>query len=122
VCLLEARPLTGRHHQIRVHLRSAGTPILFDPLYGKGRMPEALAGAPCARLALHARRIDVPAPHGGGRVVVEAPLPPDLAALVGVARRPGPRRGGRRLTPPSSGALPPVGHAGEEVAAVELVR
>jgi RluA family pseudouridine synthase len=82
VSLLEAHPLTGRHHQIRVHLRSAGTPILFDPLYGRGLMPEAVSGAPCARLALHARRIDVPAPRGGGRVVVEAPFPPDLAALV----------------------------------------
>jgi len=82
VSLLEAHPLTGRHHQIRVHLRSAGTPILFDPLYGRGLMPEAVSPAPCARLALHARRIDVPAPRGGGRVVVEAPFPPDLAALV----------------------------------------
>jgi tRNA pseudouridine32 synthase / 23S rRNA pseudouridine746 synthase len=81
VSLVEARPLTGRHHQIRVHLRSAGAPILFDPLYGRGLVPEALAGAPCGRLALHARRIDVPAPRGGGRVVVEAPLAPDLAAL-----------------------------------------
>jgi RluA family pseudouridine synthase len=81
VSLLEAHPLTGRHHQIRVHLRSRGTPILFDPLYGRAPVPEALAGAPCARLALHARRIDVPAPRGGGRVVVEAPLAPDLAAL-----------------------------------------
>jgi tRNA pseudouridine32 synthase / 23S rRNA pseudouridine746 synthase len=82
VSQVEARPLTGRHHQIRVHLRSAGTPILFDPLYGRGRMPASLAGAPCARLALHARTIDVPAPRGGGRVIVEAPLADDLAALV----------------------------------------
>jgi len=81
VVLLDAHPVTGRHHQIRVHLRSAGTPILFDPLYGRGLMPEGLAGAPCARLALHARRIDLPSPRGGGRVVVEAPLAPDLAAL-----------------------------------------
>ena len=80
--LLDAHPVTGRHHQIRVHLRSAGAPILFDPLYGKGLTPEALAGAPCARLALHSRRIDLPSPRGGGRVVVEAPLAPDLAALV----------------------------------------
>jgi 23S rRNA-/tRNA-specific pseudouridylate synthase len=79
---LEAHPVTGRHHQIRVHLRSAGAPILFDPLYGRGLMPEALAEAPCSRLALHARRIDLPAPRESGRVVVEAPLPPDLAALV----------------------------------------
>ena len=82
VSLLDAHPVTGRHHQIRVHLRSAGAPILFDPLYGKGLTPEALAGAPCARLALHSRRIDLPSPRGGGRVVVEAPLAPDLAALV----------------------------------------
>jgi tRNA pseudouridine32 synthase/23S rRNA pseudouridine746 synthase len=81
VSLLEAHPLTGRHHQIRVHLRAAGTPILFDALYGRGRMPGAVAGAPCTRLALHARRIDVPAPRGSGRLLVEAPLPPDLAAL-----------------------------------------
>jgi len=81
VSLVEAHPLTGRHHQIRVHLRSAGTPILFDPLYGRGLMPDALAGAPCGRLALHARRIDVPAPRGRGRVVVESPLAPDLVAL-----------------------------------------
>jgi hypothetical protein len=44
-------------------------------------MPDALAGAPCGRLALHARRIDVPAPRGRGRVVVESPLAPDLVAL-----------------------------------------
>jgi 23S rRNA-/tRNA-specific pseudouridylate synthase len=62
-------------------LRSAGTPILFDPLYGRGLMPEALSGAPCARLALHARRIDVPAPRGGGRLVIEAPLTQDLMVL-----------------------------------------
>jgi 23S rRNA-/tRNA-specific pseudouridylate synthase len=81
VSLLEVHPLTGRHHQIRVHLRSRGAPILFDPLYGRGLMPEALAGAPCARLALHARRIDVPRPRGEGRLVVEAPLAEDLVAL-----------------------------------------
>jgi 23S rRNA-/tRNA-specific pseudouridylate synthase len=81
VSLLELQPLTGRHHQLRVHLRSADSPILFDPLYGLGRMPAALAGAPCARLALHALRLDVPAPRGAGRVVVESPLAADLVAL-----------------------------------------
>ena len=81
VSLLEAHPHTGRHHQIRVHLRAAGVPILFDPLYGRGLMPVALAGAPCTRLALHARRIDLPSPRGEGRLVIEAPLAPDLAAL-----------------------------------------
>jgi RluA family pseudouridine synthase len=79
--LVEARPHTGRHHQVRVHLRTAGAPILFDPLYGRGRMPGALGDAPCSRLALHAQRVELPAATGGGRLVVEAPLPADLEAL-----------------------------------------
>lgn len=82
VSQVEARPLTGRHHQIRVHLRFLGAPILFDERYGRGRLPTALAGAPAARLALHARRIDAPAPRGEGRLVVECPLAADLEALV----------------------------------------
>jgi RluA family pseudouridine synthase len=82
VCELEARPLTGRPHQIRVHLRSAGAPILFDPLYGRGLMPAGLGEAPCRRLALHARRLVLPSPAGGSPLVVTAPLAPDLEALL----------------------------------------
>ncbi len=81
VSLVEAHPLTGRHHQIRVHLRSAEAPILFDPLYGRGHTPAALEGAPCARLALHARRLELPSPAGPGPLVVEAKLAADLDAL-----------------------------------------
>lgn len=82
VSQVEARPLTGRHHQIRVHLRFLGAPILFDERYGRGRLTAALADAPASRLALHARRIDAPAPRGEGRLVVECPLAADLEALV----------------------------------------
>jgi 23S rRNA-/tRNA-specific pseudouridylate synthase len=81
VSLLEARPVSGRHHQIRVHLRWAGAPILFDPLYGRRQPAEALVGAPCSRLALHARRIELPEADGVARLAVESPLPPDLDAL-----------------------------------------
>jgi tRNA pseudouridine32 synthase/23S rRNA pseudouridine746 synthase/23S rRNA pseudouridine955/2504/2580 synthase len=81
VALVEASPLTGRHHQIRVHLRAAGAPILFDSLYARGRTPAALAAAPCSRLALHALRIEIPAPRGKARLAVEAPLAADLVAL-----------------------------------------
>jgi RluA family pseudouridine synthase len=81
VTLVEARPQTGRHHQLRVHLRSAETPILFDPLYGRGRMPEPLAASPCARLALHAERLELETDHAG-RIAVTAPLAADLEALV----------------------------------------
>jgi len=82
VSLVEARPRTGRHHQIRVHLRSIGNPILFDPLYARGLEPSGLADeAPCRRLALHAHRLELPGREAGARVVVEAPLADDLARL-----------------------------------------
>jgi RluA family pseudouridine synthase len=81
VSVVEVLPHTGRHHQIRVHLRAAGAPILFDPLYGRGLMPAALLGAPCSRLALHAERLELPAVDGSGRFAVVAPLAPDLEAL-----------------------------------------
>jgi RluA family pseudouridine synthase len=81
ISLVAARPHTGRHHQLRVHLRAAGAPILFDPLYGRGLMPPELAAAPCSRLALHALRLELPAADGASRLAIEAPLAPDLEAL-----------------------------------------
>jgi tRNA pseudouridine32 synthase/23S rRNA pseudouridine746 synthase len=78
VALVEARPLSGRQHQIRVHLRAAGAPILVDPLYGRGG-PAAFQAAPCRRLALHARRLVLPGPSGA--LAIEAPLAEDLARL-----------------------------------------
>jgi tRNA pseudouridine32 synthase/23S rRNA pseudouridine746 synthase len=80
VTLVEARPHTGRHHQIRVHLRSLEAPILFDPAYGKRTLRGMLAGAPAGRLALHASRVSLRRPDGRP-LVIEAPLPDDLVAL-----------------------------------------
>lgn len=80
VARLELAPETGRHHQIRVHLRALGAPILGDRLYGAGA-PPLPPGAPCARLALHARRLVVPDPDGGAPLALVAEPPPDLAAL-----------------------------------------
>jgi 23S rRNA-/tRNA-specific pseudouridylate synthase len=80
VARLELSPETGRHHQIRVHLRSLGVPILFDRLYGKGAL--ALPpDAPCARLALHALRLTLPALPGREARTYEAPLAADLVTL-----------------------------------------
>ncbi len=70
-----ARPVTGRTHQIRVHLASLGTPIVGDFKYGgvdaKGK------GAIADKLHLHARSIDIARPDGG-RLQVIAPLPPHM--------------------------------------------
>ncbi|MBK9035656.1 MAG: RluA family pseudouridine synthase [Myxococcales bacterium] len=76
VTLVEARPVTGRHHQIRVHLRALEAPIVGDPLYGKRTLRGAFADAPPLRLALHAARLELPE-----RPPIDAPLPADLATL-----------------------------------------
>ena len=81
VAQVDARPQTGRLHQIRVHLRYAGAPIVADPLYGSRTLAGELAGSPCRRLALHAHHLVLPRP-GGGELVLEAPLAADLVALV----------------------------------------
>ncbi|MGO9240845.1 MAG: RluA family pseudouridine synthase [Bryobacteraceae bacterium] len=72
--LIEVRIGTGRTHQIRVHLASIGHPVVGDTLYGAAAQPEL------GRPWLHARRIRFDAPCGGGRITVEAPLPPGLVA------------------------------------------
>jgi 23S rRNA pseudouridine1911/1915/1917 synthase len=78
--LLECRLETGRTHQIRVHLRHIGHPIVGDPVYG---------GAPASdihRQALHAARLAFTHPRTGARVAYAAPLPEDFAALLGHLR------------------------------------
>lgn len=80
--LVEAKPKTGRHHQIRVHLRSQGTPILFDNVYGRGTREGRWNEGPCRRLALHATRLEWPAAADGVSCGADAPLAADLAALV----------------------------------------
>jgi 23S rRNA pseudouridine1911/1915/1917 synthase len=74
--VVEARPITGRKHQIRVHLASAGLPILGDAVHG-GRA--AAVRAP--RLMLHAIRVALPHPVSGQPLVVESPLPEDFRSL-----------------------------------------
>jgi 23S rRNA pseudouridine1911/1915/1917 synthase len=75
--LLRVRIETGVTHQIRAHLALAGHPVAGDRLYGGEGA--ALAGLP--RHFLHATRLALDAP-GGGRIEVESPLPPDLAAAL----------------------------------------
>jgi tRNA pseudouridine32 synthase / 23S rRNA pseudouridine746 synthase len=67
---MELTPLTGRSHQLRVHMLALGHPILGDRLYAKG---EALAAAD--RLQLHAASLELFHPTGGERVRFESPTP-----------------------------------------------
>jgi 23S rRNA pseudouridine1911/1915/1917 synthase len=75
--LLACHPLTGRTHQIRVHLAHIHHPIAGDPLYGSRRkLPFA-----CPRLFLHAHRLRFRLPATGESVEFTAPLAPELAAV-----------------------------------------
>ena len=75
--LLECRPVTGRLHQVRIHLHSIGCPILGDELYA----PKAkLFVSP--RLALHAHRLVFKHPTSGEVVDVRSPWPKDLAGVL----------------------------------------
>lgn len=93
--LLGCEPLTGRTHQIRVHLSATGFPLVVDPTYGRLRslaLSQIKAGyrpkrgrpeAPLiSRLTLHARSIDFPCVETGARVRVEAPLPRDFERVL----------------------------------------
>lgn len=79
--LLGIRLLRGRRHQIRAHLAAIGHPLYGDTLYG------GHADAQLGRHFLHADAIELRHPHSGRPLRVEAPLPEDLAALLGRLRR-----------------------------------
>ena len=86
--LVEARPKTGRTHQIRAHLKSVGHPIVGDAEYGgdrwrgtpPGPLQDRLAGL--KRFALHALRLSFTHPRTSERMTFEAPVPPELDDLI----------------------------------------
>jgi 23S rRNA pseudouridine1911/1915/1917 synthase len=76
--LVEAAPRTGRTHQIRVHLAARGHPIVGDAVYGRRQALDALIG----RQALHAASLEVTHPARAERLLLRAPLWPDMEALL----------------------------------------
>ena len=76
VTLIEVHLLTGRKHQIRVHLAGKGHPVAGDTKYGDG-------GAVSKRLALHARSISFIHPFNGRRMTFNTGMPEDFVRLLG---------------------------------------
>jgi 23S rRNA pseudouridine1911/1915/1917 synthase len=89
--LLRCRLVTGRTHQIRVHLAALGLPIVGDPLYGEPRhrgIADPALAATCSafpRQALHAWRLGLPHPVTREPLLFEAPVPPELRDLLRAA-------------------------------------
>lgn len=79
--LLRCRLITGRTHQIRVHLAAKGWPIVGDAVYGRSGDGGAEVAQKFPRQALHAWRLAFRQPKTGHELTIEAPLPDDMRAL-----------------------------------------
>ena len=88
VTLLRCRLVTGRTHQIRVHLAAVGLPIVGDPVYGRARFPKVRDAAlleilqEFPRQALHAERVSFHHPTTQESIEIVAPVPGDLRRLL----------------------------------------
>ncbi|MFZ6031580.1 MAG: RluA family pseudouridine synthase [Chloroflexota bacterium] len=80
--LVEAHPITGRTHQIRLHLAFIGCPVVGDRMYGRKR-----PSLPLARHFLHAARLQIALPGESTPQVFEAPLPQALKAVLDSLRQ-----------------------------------
>ncbi len=78
--LVRCQIFTGRTHQIRVHLKSLGHPILGDPLYGW--KPDARLTTQPERVMLHAEHLILTHPINGKELDLRAPLPADFMAMI----------------------------------------
>jgi 23S rRNA pseudouridine955/2504/2580 synthase len=79
---LDVRLLTGRTHQIRVHLAHAGHPVLGDDKYGDFELNHRLENSGVRRLFLHASRLAFAHPLTGDRIELKAPLPTEIKKFV----------------------------------------
>jgi 23S rRNA pseudouridine1911/1915/1917 synthase len=91
--LVSCKPVTGRQHQIRVHMAAIGHPVVGDKLYGDDELvfqrhldgqltAEDQRALGMARHALHNARVVFRTPDGGATIEVTSPLPPDMRAFL----------------------------------------
>lgn len=80
--LIEASPVTGRTHQIRVHTQCVGHPIAMDNKYGIRGFDEQLKSLGLGRLFLHAERLQITHPKSGEIMQFHAPLDDDLKQVI----------------------------------------
>jgi len=80
--LVEVELETGRTHQIRVHAEHAGYPLAGDEKYGDADFNEKMKAAGLKRMFLHAHQVSFTWPDTGVEFSVNAPLPPELAAVI----------------------------------------
>lgn len=77
--LIEAKPITGRTHQIRVHAQYTGHSLVGDEKYGNDEINAQMRDLGFKRLFLHASALEFYLPDSNAPIQVKAPLPPDLA-------------------------------------------
>lgn len=100
LALMSLKPVTGRQHQLRVHVAHIGHPIIGDKLYGpEGHQPfldyvdgggmtsDLLARLGIARHALHAEHLVVPHPRTGEPLEIRSPMPEDMVTLLARGRQ-----------------------------------
>ena len=80
--LIEAKPITGRTHQIRVHALYVGHPLVGDEKYGRSEVNREFRGLGLKRLFLHAANLTVPMPEGQSPLKISAPLSSELLSLI----------------------------------------
>jgi len=83
--LLELQLLTGRTHQIRVHLAHIGHPVVGDDKYGDFAFNREMARRKAKRLCLHASRLALAHPLGGTPLRLESPMPADVQVVIDAA-------------------------------------